>query len=131
VIDNLTLRVRNALVQLSVLSEVASSKLDPNKVHGGEADYAPQQSERSDLEFFVARLESVCRDAEAKVKACRKRQHAPPVETRDYWVVHTYIGVDYRTVAEKEGLNPESVKAIRRRHGRTEHMGHEALRRAA
>jgi hypothetical protein len=126
VIDDVSRRVRQVLLDLSTLSEVAGMKLDPNKVHGGEADHAPHASERSDLEFFVARLNGVCRDAEARVKACRKRPAAPPDGTRDFWVLTTYVGVDYRTVAEREGLNPESVKAIRRRAGRTEHLGKEA-----
>lgn len=112
-------RVANALLGLESLSDGKTAKIDPNRVHGGEQGGLQLLRDKSPLEFHSRELEDWCKRAEDRATSERRRQPKPmtPVEEH-YWFFEEWEGKDYRTVADRTGMEPDEVWRKRERAGR-------------
>lgn len=111
-------RIADALIGLESLSEGATAKIDPNKVHGGDQSGVQLLRDKSPYEFHVSELEGWCERVERRVEGERRQQRGPMSKLEEnFWFFEEWEGKDYRTVAERTGMAPEDVWRKRERHG--------------
>jgi hypothetical protein len=123
-------RVASALLGLESLSDGKTAKIDPNRVHGGEQDGIALLRDKSPYEFHASELLSWCERAELRTENERRRIPQPmtPLE-EDFWF-RQYEGTDYRSVANKENIEPMDVWRKRERMGLNPQDGREIERAA-
>lgn len=111
-------RVANALLGLESLSDGKTAKIDPNKVHGGEAGGLQLLRDKSPYDFHAAELQSWCEKAEDRASKERRHDRQPMTKLEeDYWFFEEWEGKDYRTVAERTGMEADDVWRKRERRG--------------
>jgi hypothetical protein len=111
-------RVANALLGLESLSDAKTAKLDPNRVHGGEGAGLALLRDKSPYEFHVSELTNWCEKAEDRADKERRREQKPMTKLEeDFWFFEEWEGKDYRTVADKTGMEADDVWRKRERRG--------------
>lgn len=107
----------NALLGLESLSDGKTAKIDPNKVHGGDGAGVSLLRDKAPFDFYVAKVRNLVGEMKSRV-ADERRFVAPPATKaqEDFWFTQ-YEGTDYRTVANKENLEPMDVWRKRERMG--------------
>lgn len=113
-------RVHGALQALAMLSEARTAKLEKDKISTGKAGSGDVQPVDTELDYFESRLEKWCRDAEERVRRQRKGQadesgQLPKLQgdSKAFWLIHEYEGVEYRDAAARTGYPPQRVRELR------------------
>lgn len=111
-------RVANALLGLEALSDGNTSKVGGDLIHGGDQGGLQLLRDKSPLEFHTSELEDWCQRAEDRATSERRRNPKPmtPVE-ETYWFFEEWEGKDYRTVADRTGMEADEVWRKRERAG--------------
>lgn len=110
-------RVANALLALESLSDAATAKLDPNKVHGGDQTGVSTLRDKSAYEYHATELAGWCERAEARAEKERRRVAGPMTKLEEDFWFRQHEGRDYRSVAEREGMDAIEVWRKRERMG--------------
>lgn len=127
---DLVTRVGRALQSLAMLSEARTAKLEKDKVSSGKPGSGDVQPVDTELDHFERRLERWCRDAEDRVRRQRKGQadedgQLPKLQgdSKAYWLIQQYEGVEYRDAAQDSGYPPQRVRELRVAAGREANYG--------